>query len=105
MADHMELVEQNRGLRRMCIGRQPERLPHIHDRQPNARTLLRAEPGVELAHARLRAISPAEPDRPAAHKGADHDPVGVACADRYLVNADPRRTWRAGTLELAFHVL
>jgi hypothetical protein len=29
------------------------------------------------AHARLRAVLAAEPDRPAAHEAADHDPVGV----------------------------
>src|SRR5438270_13870849 len=53
MAHDMELVEQNRRLRRMRIRRQPKRLPHVHHREPNARALLPTEPGVELAHARL----------------------------------------------------
>jgi hypothetical protein len=101
----MELVEQNRRLRRMRIGRQTERLPHIHDREANARALLLAEPGVELAHARLRAVGAAKPDRPAAQEVADHDPVGVTFADRYLVDADHLRTRRARALELGFHVL
>ena len=105
MADDMELVEQNRRLRRMRIRRQSERLPHVHDRQANARTLLLAEPGVELAHARLRAVLAAKPDRPAAHKVADHDPVTVTFADRNLVDADHPRTRRAHALELGFHVL
>src|ERR1017187_4147241 len=61
----------------MHIRRQTKRLPHAHDGEANARTLGPAEPGVKLAHARLRAMLAAEPDRPAAHKVADHDPVGV----------------------------
>ena len=105
MADDMELVEQNRRLRRMRIRRQTKRLPHVHDGKANARTLLLAEPGVELAHARLRAVLAAEPDRSPAHKVADHDPVGVAFADRNLVDADHLRTGRARALELGFHVL
>jgi hypothetical protein len=36
MADDMELVEQNRRLRRMRIGRQTKRLPHVHDGKANA---------------------------------------------------------------------
>src|SRR6516165_4687174 len=32
MPHHMELVEQNRGLRRMRRRRQPKRLPHVHHR-------------------------------------------------------------------------
>src|SRR4051812_21497651 len=63
MADDMELVEQNRRLRRMRIGRQMKRLPHIHDGKANARTLRLAQPGIKLAHARLRAIGAAKPDR------------------------------------------
>ena len=88
-----------------ALRRQTKRLPHVHDRKANARALLLAEPGVELAHARLRAVLAAEPDRPAAQQVADHDPVGVTFADRYLVDADHLRTRRARALELGFHVL
>src|SRR6266446_50068 len=63
MAHDMELIEQNRGLRRMYLRRQPERLPHIHDGKPNTRTLLLAKPSVELIHACLRAVLAAKPDR------------------------------------------
>src|SRR3954451_25090886 len=66
MADDMELVEQNRGLRCLRVGRQTERPPHVHDRKANATTLLRAEPVIELAHARLRTVGASEPDRSAA---------------------------------------
>src|SRR5262245_7940726 len=105
MAHDMELVEQNRRLWRMYIRRQTKRLPHVHDRQANARALPFAEPVVELAHARLRAVLATEPDRAAAHEIADHDPVGVPFADRKLVDADHLRTGRARALELRFHVL
>src|SRR5215207_5198429 len=105
MAHDMELVEQNRGLRRMRIGRQAERFPHVHDGKANARALPLAKPGVEPAHARLRAVLAAEPDRPAAHQVADHDPVGVTLADRDLV--DPNHLWtgRPRARELGLHVL
>src|SRR6266852_740294 len=105
MPHDMELIEQNRRLRCIRLRRQTERLPHVHDGKANARTLLLAEPGVELAHACLRAVLAAKPDRPPAHKVADHNPVGVTFADRYLVDADDLRTRRAHALELGFHVL
>src|SRR6202043_3144001 len=69
MADDMELIEQNRRLWRMGIRRQAERLPHVHDGETNTRTLLLAEPGVELAHARFRTVVAANPERPPAPKG------------------------------------
>src|SRR5215471_8331545 len=56
MPHDMELVEQDRGLRRMRLRRLAERLPHVHDGKPDARTLARAEPAIELAHARLRSV-------------------------------------------------
>src|SRR5208282_5424566 len=92
-------------LRRMRIARQTKRLPHVHDGEAKARTLSLAEPGVEPAHARLRAVLAAEPDRPAARKVADHDPVAVTLADQNLVDADHLRTRRARALELGLHVL
>ena len=101
----MELVEQNRGLRRMRIGRQAERFPHVHDGEANARALPLAEPGVEPAHARLRAVLAAEPDRPAAHQVADHDAVGVTLADRNLVDPDHLWTGRPRARQLSPHVL
>src|SRR5271170_5881412 len=105
MPHDVELVEQNRRLRRMHIRRQTERLPHVHDGKANPRTLLLAEPGVELAHACLRAVLAAKPDRTPAHKVADHDPVSVAFADRYLIDAYHLRSGRAYALELGLHIL
>src|SRR5213595_4058722 len=77
MPHDMELVEQNRGLRRMSCCRYPKRLPHIHHREPNAGALLLAQPGIELAHACLRAVLAAKPDRAPAQQIAHHDPIGV----------------------------
>jgi len=101
----VELVEQNRGLRRMRRRRQPKRLPHVHHRKPNPRALLLAEPGIKLAHARLRAVLAPKPDRPATKQIADHDPVAMAFTDRNLVHADHLRARTAHTLELGFHIL
>ena len=64
-----------------------------------------AEPDVELAHARLRAVLAAKPDRPAAQKIAHHDPVSVTLADRNLINADHLRTRPARSRKLGLHVL
>src|SRR5262245_40035669 len=105
MAHDMELVEQNCRLRGMCMRRQSKRLPHVHDRQTNARALAFAKPGVELAHARLRAILATKPNRPTAKQIADHDPISVTLADPNLVNTDHLRAGAARTLQLGFHVL
>jgi hypothetical protein len=77
MAHDMELVEQNRGLRRMRLRRQAERLPHVHDGKANARTLALAEPGVELPHARLRAVLAAKPNRCCPELGAQGESTQV----------------------------
>src|SRR6266702_4811743 len=105
MAHDVELVEQNRGLWRVRLRRQAERFPHVHHGKANARALPRAKPGVEGAHARLRAILAAEPDRPPANEVADHDAVGVTFANRNLVDADRPRCWGARTRQLGLHVL
>ena len=105
MAHDMELVEQNRGVRRMRRRRQTERPLHIHHRKANAPALFCAEPDIELAHARLRAVLAAKPDRPAAQEIAHHDPISVALADRNLVNADHLRTRPARSRKLGLHVL
>src|SRR5450759_253220 len=100
MAHDVKLVEQDRRLWRPFPRRVAKRLPHVHHRQANAAALLLAQPIVELRHARLRAIFPAEPDRPPADQVAHHDTVAMALADRDLVDADrlgPRPA-RAGEL-------
>jgi hypothetical protein len=53
----------------------------------------------------MRPVLAAKPDRPAPQQIAHHDPIGVALADRDLVDANHLRTRRAGVLELGFHVL
>src|SRR5215467_2348692 len=68
--------------------RHPKRLPHVHHCKANTCALLLAEPGVELRHARFRSVLAAKPDRPAPHKIADHDPIGMTLADRNLVDPD-----------------
>jgi len=101
----VELVEQNRGFRRSRGRRLAERLPHVHHRQADALALLWAEPVVEQSHAGLGAIAAAEPDRPPALQIAHHDAVGVALADRDLVDADRPGGRRARARQLRPHVL
>src|SRR6516225_6520436 len=84
---------------------QPKRFPHVHYRQPNPRTLLRPEPGVELSYARLRAVRAAKPDRTTSNEIADHNPVAMTFPDGDLINADCLWARRAGTLELGLHIL
>ena len=64
MMHDVELVKENRCLRRSREGRVTERLPHVHHRQANASAFLRTQPFIELRHARLRSVLAAEPDRP-----------------------------------------
>lgn len=87
------------------MGNVAERLPHVHHRQPYAFRLVFPEPVVKLAHAGLRAVFAAEPDRPAADQVTDHDAVGMSLADRDLVDPDRLGTGLARTFELGTHVL
>ena len=105
MAHDVKLVEQDRRLRRPFARRVAKRLPHVHHRQANAVALLLAQPVVELRHARLRAILPAEPDRPPADQVAHHDTVAMALADRDLIDADRLGPRPARESELGLHVL
>ena len=60
---------------------------------------------IKLCHARLRTILPAEPDRPPPDQVAHHDAVGMALADRDLVDADGLGPGPARADELGLHVL
>src|SRR6266581_1800602 len=91
VAHDVELVKEDRRLRRSRKGYIAKRLPHIHHRQANAPALLVSQPVIELRHARLRAILAAEPDRATANQIAYHAAVGMALADRNLVDADGLR--------------
>src|SRR6476659_3447776 len=93
-------------MRPAAVGGWPSRKScNIFRMVPVSNALFCAEPDVELAHARLRAVLAAKPDRPAAQKIAHHDPVSVTLADRNLINADHLRTRRARSCKLGFHVL
>src|SRR6201987_2961064 len=85
--------------------RHPKRLPHVHHRKANTPALLLAKPGIELRHAGFRSVLAAKPDRPTPQKIADHDPIGMALADRNLVDPDDQGTRRARACELRLHVL
>src|ERR1700751_2927370 len=85
--------------------RHPKRLPHVHPSKAKKRALLLAKPGIELRHAGFRSVLAAKPDRPTPQKIADHDPIGMALADRNLVDPDDQGTRRARACELRLHVL
>ena len=90
----VELVEQNRRLRRMCARRVAKRLPHVHHRQANALTLLVSRRGVEPRRVGFRTILSVKPDRAKPDQVAHHDAVGMPFLDRDFVDANrlwPRR--------------
>ncbi len=105
VAHDVELVVQDRRLRRLPPGRVVKWLPHVHHREPQAVALFRPQPGIKLVHRRLRTVLPAKPDRTSPHEVTHHDAVGVARADRDLINADHLGGRVAGTRQLRRHVL
>jgi hypothetical protein len=107
MTQHVEFVEQDGRLWRVLRlqGRVAECLPHVHDRQSYLLALRRAQPLVELVHARFRAVLSPEPDRPPPLQVADHDPVRVPFADRDFVDPDHLRSRLARSTQLLLHVL
>src|SRR6266849_4580232 len=105
VAQDMELVEQDAGLRGLARRRDTEGFPHVHHRESEPRGFPRAEPRVELIQACLGAIRPAEPDWSLSDEIADNDAVGVPLADRDLVNPDDLRAGRPGAAQLLAHVL
>jgi hypothetical protein len=105
VAHDVELVEQNRCLRRAGGRHVAKRLPHVHHCQANTAILPGPQPVIEPTHAGLGAVGAAQPDRPAANQIAHHDPVDLALANRYFVEADDlgARLARAG--QLRRHIL
>ena len=88
MAQDVELVEQNLGLRRLGLHRVAEDLPHIHHRQPNTGRLLGAQVEKEPVQVGFRPPLPADPDRPASLQVADYDAIRMALLDRQFIHAD-----------------
>src|ERR1019366_1298010 len=88
VAQHMELVEQDSGLRGVGAGGVAKRLPHVHHCQTHLFGLLFPEKSIELVHARLAAVLPAKPDRARALQITDHDAVDMALADGNLIDPD-----------------
>src|SRR4030081_1745800 len=75
MAHDVELVEQDRRLRRFVPRDVAEGLPHVHHGEPDFAALFEPQPVVESRHAGLGAILAAEPDRPLASQVAHHDAI------------------------------
>src|SRR5208283_1232075 len=102
---HVELIEQDGRLGGVLVRGVAKRLPHIHDGEANAFSLLFTEKSVELIHARLAPVVSAEPDRPTPFQVADHDPVAVALADRDLIDPNDLRAGGADAPDLFAHVV
>jgi len=105
VAQDVELVEQDRRLRRVAQARVAERLPHVHHRQTDLLRRLFPQKSIELVHALLAAISPIEPDRPMLLQVTDRDAIPVPLALRDLIDADDLRARLARTRQLLPHVL
>src|SRR5256712_5031026 len=105
VAQHVELIEQEAGLRGVACGGEPKGLPHVHHRERDGGGLPGPEPRVERIEARLGAIRTAEPDRPLPQEVADDNPVGVTLLDGDLIEPDHAGTGRPRAPQLLAHVL
>ena len=105
MAHHVELVEQDAGLRSVAAGGVAKGLPHVHHRKPDALGFRGSQPLVEEIEAGFGTVLAAEPDRAVPLQIADHDAVGVPLADRDLVDADRPRPRCSRSSKLLLHVL
>jgi hypothetical protein len=92
MAQDVELVEQNLGLRRLRLHRVAERLPHVHHGQPNPGRLLGAQVEKEPVQVGFGPSLPPDPDRAPPFQIAHHNAIGVALFDRQLIHPDD--LWR-----------
>jgi hypothetical protein len=99
------LIEENGCLGGLLVRRIPEWLPHIHDRQTDPFRTPLAQKCEELIHAFLGAVLASEPDRAPPLQVAHHNAVGMAFADRDLVNSENLGPRMTRTLDLLTHVL
>ena len=102
VAQDVELVEDDAGLRGVALERGAERTPHVHHRELEAADLLRAQRGKELVEVLFAPPLPAEPDRPRPLQVAHDNAIRMPLANGDLVHANRpgRRHARAGQLLL-----
>ena len=94
MLEHMELVEDDFGVRRMAQQRVPKGLPHVHDRQAQGTVSLSPHIVEEPIHVLFGASQmPAHPNRPLLIQVGDHDGVTLSLLDRDFINADGSQTF------------
>jgi hypothetical protein len=105
VANDMELLKQNRGLRGVRAGGVAKRLPHVHHDEPVASGISVRQAIDRLGRAGFRAIGANEPDGTFTNKIADHDRVVVGTADRDFVDFDRHRRMRPHLFQLGAHVL
>lgn len=90
MAQDVELVEHDLGVRRVLAGRLAKRLPHVQHRHLNPLAAPRPVGREERFEIGLLASRAAEPDRSRTNEVADHHAVLMPLADSDLVHADRR---------------
>lgn len=105
MPNDMELIVEDRSLRRFLARGFFKRLPHVHYCKPNTLGFSGFEPLVEEIHTFFRAVLTSEPDRTPLLQVAYHDPVDMPFADRNFVNSDHLRVWFPSAAEFLSHVL
>ncbi len=93
VAQDVELVEQNLGLRRMGLHRVAERLPHVHHGQSNPGSLREAQRGKKAIQIGFGPARPADPDGTPAFQVADHDAIRVPLLDGQFIDANNLRGW------------
>ena len=83
----------------------PKRLPHVHHRKSYLLAFLWSQPGKELIHALFRTVFTTKPDRAAAQKITDNDPIGVPLAYGNFVHPNDLGSWNTNPAQLLAHVL
>src|SRR5712691_9849324 len=105
VAEDVELVEEDAGLRRMVAGRGAKGFPHVHHGHANLPAFPRPQPGEERVQTRLGAIYASEPDRPLPDEIGHHDAIGVPLSEGDLVEPDDPGSQRPSSSQLLAHVL
>ena len=90
MAQDVEFVEHDLGLRGVYLCCLAKRFPHVHHRSTNTRTAARAEGRKELCQVFLLAAGTTEPDGSLTLKVAHYHAIFMPLADGNLIHTDRR---------------
>ena len=91
VAENMEFIVQDRGVRHMRARRGLKWFPHVHYHKFDLGTFFRPQPLVEPVHALFGTVRAVEPDRTFLLKVRDHDVIGMAFMPGEFINAQDCR--------------